>query len=1033
HKDGPLLIVAGAGTGKTTVVTQRILWLLTNPHNSPASPSYLKRGLGALQKGRVDVVKPENILAMTFTDKAAEEMVDRIDQLLPYGYTDLWVMTFHGFCERILKQHGLDIGIPNDFKLMNQTDAWFLVRKNLEEFSLDYYKPLGNPTKFIHALLQHFSRCKDEAVGPGEYLEYGKGLALNSDQETHNSPRPSYLKRGVPPLKVRGGEEELCNTDSKRINEIAEAYHVYQQQLLDNNALDFGDLLLYTLKLFRERPNILKQYQEQFKYVLVDEFQDTNWVQYELVKLLAAPRNNLTVVADDDQAIYQWRGASVSNVLRFKDDYPKSEQVVLVENYRSQQNILDTAYAFIQKNNPYRLEYQLSTVEDIVKHAKERGVALKNFKPINKKLKAMVGGEGVIEHIHAGTQEEEARMVVEKILELQRPDLRKSENRSLVSWSDFAILVRANSQANVFMRALDAADIPYQFMASEGLYAKPVVLDLLAYLRLLDNYHESPAVYRVLNWSVLGIAPGDIATLLQVARRKSWSLYEVLKQLQTIGGIAPDTRRRVTELLGWIERHRSLSRDKTAGQVLLAILEDTGYLKALTKASEKDRRALDAVGAIRQLYKKIEAFERTAKEPTVQHFMEYMDLALESGDEGSLEQDVESGPETVKILTVHGAKGLEFAHVFIVNLVELRFPSMDRKDPIQLPEALVKEIAPDADVHIQEERRLFYVAMTRAKHGLYFTSADDYGGTRKKKASRFLEEAGIASKQRATRSLQLATDRKPEARSQKPEAVHLPDQFSYTQLKAFETCPYQYRFAHILKIPVRGKGTFSFGRTMHLTLQRFFQGIIERNQQEQGTLFDARTEERKNRRTKALSVVDLLKIYDECWIDEWYESKAQKEEYREKGSAILKEFYAKHEGAWPTPQALEKSFMVKIGDVVLKGTIDRIDPLNDGVEIVDYKTGKPKSEMDGDTKEQLLIYQIAATEVLGEKPKFLSYWYFDNNSKVSFLGTAEEIEGVKAKIVATVDAMKTSDFAATPSPYVCKHCDFKEICEYRQI
>ncbi|MBI4276248.1 ATP-dependent helicase, partial [Candidatus Uhrbacteria bacterium] len=1005
HGDGPVLIVAGAGTGKTTVVTQRILWLI--------------------KEGKV---KPEEILAMTFTEKAAEEMVDRIDQLLPYGYVDLWVMTFHGFCERILKQHGLDIGIPNDFRLFNQTDAWFLVRKNLEKFSLDYYRPLGNPTKFIHALLQHFSRCKDEAVGPKEYVEYAKGLRLDAD----NAEGANNAPGGAGP----GSAGEIA-----RINEIAEAYHTYQQLLLDNNALDFGDLLLYTLRLFRERPNILKKYQEQFKYVLVDEFQDTNWVQYEMVKLLAAPRNNLTVVADDDQAIYQWRGASVSNVLRFNDDYPKSEQVVLVENYRSQQNILDTAYAFIQKNNPYRLEYQLSTVEDIVKHAKERGVALENFKPINKKLKAMVAGEGVIEHIHAATQEEEARAVVERILQITNHKYQTHSKSQITNWNDFAILVRANSQATVFMRSLDAADIPYQFLASQGLYAKPVVLDLLAYLRLLDNYHESSAVYRVLSWAHFGIPAADVVTMLGVSRRKSWSLYEVLKQLQTIGGIAPETRRRVAELLAWIERHRQLTREKTVGQILLAILEDTGYLKVLTKASETDRRSLDGVSTIRQLYKKIEGFERTAKEPTVQHFMEYMDLALESGDEGSLEQDVEAGPEAVKILTVHGAKGLEFAHVFIVNLVELRFPSMDRKDPIELPDALVKEITPEHDVHLQEERRLFYVAMTRAKHSLFFTSADDYGGARKKKVSRFLEEADIGTKERRnekTKELKNSFSVSPSLRSSvatPPSAVVLPDQFSFTQLKAFETCPYQYRFAHILKIPVRGKATFSFGRTMHLTLQKFFQRVIEVGGKKQSSLFEHSAENSKskilnskqtqNSKSKTSGAVPtlqvLLQIYDDCWIDDWYESKVQKEEYREKGKKILKEFYAKNSAAWPQPTALEKSFTVKIGDVVLKGTIDRLDPLDGGVEIVDYKTGKPKTAMDAETKEQLLIYQIAATEVLGEQPRLLSYWYLDDNSKVSFLGTGDEVTALKEKIIATVDEMKKSDFAATPSPYVCKN------------
>jgi DNA helicase-2/ATP-dependent DNA helicase PcrA len=322
---GPFLIIAGAGTGKTTVITKRIAWLILSKK-----------------------AKPEEILAVTFTEKAAGEMEERVDRLLPMGYLELWISTFHSFGERILKNHALEIGLPDDFKLLNQTEQNLLIRQNFDRFNLDYYRPLGNPTKFISALVKHFSRAKDEEVWPEDYLEYVKELKLNEEERNEVTKLRSYE---VTKLKEI---EEI-----KRLEEIANAYHVYQQLLLENNALDFGDLINYTLKLFRQRPHILEKYRQQFKYILVDEFQDTNWAQYELIKLLAAPQNNLTVCADDDQSIYKFRGASISNVLCFKKDYPQTKEIVLIKNYRSKQNILDLAYKFIQLNNPNRLEWQL--------------------------------------------------------------------------------------------------------------------------------------------------------------------------------------------------------------------------------------------------------------------------------------------------------------------------------------------------------------------------------------------------------------------------------------------------------------------------------------------------------------------------------------------------------------------------------------------------------------------------------------------------------------------------------------------------
>ena len=952
HDEGPLLIVAGAGTGKTTVITRRLAFLI-------------------LEKK----IKPDEILALTFTEKAAGEMEERADQLLPYGYVDLWISTFHSFCERILKEHAIDIGLPGDFKLLNQTEQWLLVRQNLEHFDLNYYRPLGNPTKFIHSLLKHFSRAKDEEIWPETYLDYAENLKLNKDS--------------------------AIAEDKDRLLEVASAYHAYQQLLLENNALDFGDLINYTLKLFRTRPAILEKYRQKFKYILVDEFQDTNWAQYELIKMLAAPKNNLTVVGDDDQSIYKFRGASISNILQFKNDYPESREIVIADNYRNKQNILDLAYKFIKQNDPNRLEAKLGIV---------------------KKLAARREGEGIIEHLHARTADAEARTVAEKILELKKNDKE-------VSWQDFAILVRANNQAEMFMQVFDQYGIPYHFLASAGLYSKPVILDIIAYLKTLDNYHESTALYRILNMPLAALAYDDIVALNFSVRKKNWSLYEAMKHAAAVG-VSGDGLRKVNKILGFVEKHTAIARERGVSKVVFKFLEDFSYLANLTKRAEKgDLRAAEDISYINQFLKKIEEFERTNAEKSVKNFMAELDMALESGEEGSLASEFDEGPDMVKILTVHGAKGLEFKYVFIVNLVDLRFPSTDRKEPIEMPTALVKEILPEGDIHLEEERRLFYVALTRARDGVFLTSASDYGGQRKKKLSRFLVELGFVEPEVKTPTGQVyfGEEVAENKTGRMVKKFWLPSKFSFTQLKAFETCPLQYKFAHVLSVPTRGKFTFSFGKSMHSTLQKFFDQTVKKINHCQTNLFG----EGGASESSVPSVEDLLKIYEETWINDWYESRSHEDEYRKLGRTILREFYRTHEGKWPKIKSLEQGFNLKVGDYTVRGVIDRIDAVPGGVEIVDYKTGSvPRDEKFLD-KDQLLIYQAAAREVFGEQPLMLSYYYLGENKKMSFLGTDREIVEIKEKIAATVEEIKKSEFPPKPSMFNCKNCDFKDICEHR--
>jgi len=958
HKTGPLMIVAGAGTGKTTVVTRRIAWLI-------------EQGL----------CKPDQILALTFTDKAAGEMEERVDQLLPYGYVDLHISTFHAFCEKILREFGAEMGLARDFKLLSELDTWLLMRKHFDRFVLNYYRPLGNPTKYLKGFLSHFSRLKDQAIDPDAYLSFVEDKLLDDDAK-------------------QAGDDV---SEKQRWSELARAYHTYQTILQEYDSLDFGDLILYTLKLLQSRPRILREVREQFQYVLVDEFQDTNHAQYELVKLIAAPSNNLTVVGDDDQSIYQFRGASLANILRFESDYPETTRVVLTKNYRSAQSILDQAHTFIQMNNPHRLESKSGLTKRLVAHS---------------------DSPGSIEHIHCSSLDEEVFAVVKKIIELKDQDAE-------LTWNDFAILVRSNSAGDEFAAAFERHGVPFQFLALSGLYTKPVILDLLAFMQVIDHPFDSPSFYRCLTSPMYEIDARSIAELNLLAQRKGKSLFETCEMAHSLVKLPVEVQTKLRDILFQLNSLRSSLQGKPATECFKQLVRKFGYIEYLNQKPEAEK--MESFRYLDQFLNRIKSFESRNDQKHLHGFLAEFDHERDAGEEGSLSVDFDAGPEVVRIMTVHASKGLEFKHVFIVNLVDRRFPAQARAESIPLPEALIGASEHD-DAHLHEERRLFYVAMTRAKEGLYFTSADDYGGSRARKLSRFLHELGYEkSNQTEKTTIHLFdVDRGEEFDrvTEKPVSIPVPKQFSFTQLAAFKTCPYQYKFAHVLKVPVFGRWTLSFGKTMHNTLQTYFTTWLERAGKRQSTLFDA-----PNPTTGAIPVSEqeLLDMYTHSWIDDWYENDTQREEYRKKGKESLKEYFAQFEQKRPSPLYLEQGFTLKFGDVILKGRIDRIDALLDGIEIIDYKTGSPKTEktLDTDAREQLLLYQMAAIDVLGLKPKKLTYHYLEDNSEVSFIGTDDELAKLRQSIIDRVHLIRQSIFEASPG-FHCRFCDFSDICEFRR-
>ena len=965
HGQGPLLIVAGAGTGKTTVITRRIAYLVEKK-----------------------IAKADEILALTFTDKAAGEMQERIDLILPLGYVDTWISTFHSFCERILKIHALDIGLPNDFELLDSTRQWVLVYNNFEKFNLDYYRPLGNPAKFIDALINHFSKCKDELITPGDYLEYAQSLRLESDQPTKTKKRSSSATNGLATDPVDAAE-------TARLEEVANAFHVYQKLLLDNNYLDFGDLINYTLELFKKRPQILKYYQNQFKFLMVDEFQDTNFAQYQLVKYLAGDTQNICVVGDDDQSIYKFRGASVSNILKFKDDYPKLKEITLVENYRSSKEILDLSYRLIQQNNPERLEVKLK---------------------INKQLKPNTKEPGLIEVLEAESLSAELNAVGKKILEL------KTKN---TSWNDFAVLVRSNSAAESLLPILAALQIPHTFLANTGLYKKPIILDLLAYMRLLDNVHDSFSLYRVLNMPIFQQNIHDIANILEFSRKKTLSLYQSLDQLKTSTQLAAEGRKKLEKLISLLNKHHALGQIKSAAENTVEIIKDlnlAAQIEADTLENAENRELIE------QFYKQIEKFEAESKDKSLHNFLYQLDLQQQAGDEGKISFNPDLGPESLKVMTVHSAKGLEFQTVFVINLVDKRFPTIGKRDPIEIPKALIKDILPEGDFHLQEERRLFYVAVTRAKKNLILTWAKDYGGKQLKKPSQFLLEAGLIPSEKINQATGKVVFNKPSIK--KTEVFQfLPDKFSYSQLKDFETCPLKYKYQYYLKLPVPGSQYLSFGNTMHKVFEEYLRKFKEDSSFSQPDLFG------KSKRQASLPDFEFLeKLYEKNWIDEWYESKAEKQRYKLQGKDMLKLFYQECKSNPPKPKYLEQSFVLFVDKFRLVGRIDRADEDGKGLIIYDYKTGATPKKSEKKDIDQLHIYQWAVQEYLKEKVAVLKYWYLkdkENQFLTEELADTKQIAQLKGELLGIMhkvrETIKHDLFKEEHKNTKSHNCDFEHL------
>lgn len=1292
HDGRPLLIIAGAGTGKTTVITKRIKHLIEVRH-----------------------INPYHIFAATFTEKATEEMKARLDTVMPFGYLEPWLGTFHGLCERLLQIEGLEIGLNPNFKILTQTDQWIFLREHLYQFDFNYYRPVSNPTKFISALIKFFSRLADEDISTHVFDEL-------VSRKTKQAKTP---------------EEQFAAT---RLSELNSAYQQYQQHKRENNFVDFGDLITLTLKLLRDRPNIKSKYQQQFSHILVDEFQDTNFAQFELIKLLAPPQNhpNLTVVGDDDQclppgtkiitnngqkniadikqgdlvlsgtgkgctsfvpvtrvmkstknarfltittssdasitatdnhkmfcyikrqpkiksyyyvylmnqrskgwrigitndlcvrlslerhadsiiaikscatqqearyfemlyslkycipttvfsarpntaivgvwldkllreidtqtsveklakdlcidlhaphvmpsgitrdtaarikinvylchrnyssktsrdgympkplishvvhmetsnteaikkltrlnihftkakkgirirkqvidlqealkfakqlevitggfideqaslarentqsvkgriipaknlqlgmyipvlkgkkliyeqiinisektkketvydlevvpthnyiadsiavhnSIYKFRGASVSNILEFKEIYPDAREIILSQNYRSTQGILDAAYQSIIQNNPDRLEVKLG---------------------LNKKLISQIEGDIQPITLQFSSVDEEVNWTINQIIELV--------SKHTISYKDIAIVARANSQLEPYVHALRLKGLPYQLVANHGLFDQEEIKTLLTFVKVLADPTDTLSLFQLSQAQVFSLDPKKILAHIQEAKVKSGALWDELKQ---------ESDEKTVKLVSTITDYQSLAGEKTISQILYQFINQSGYLKPLIEIESIENQL--KIKNLNLFFNQLKRFEMSSPDKSIVGFLNSLELWLEAGENPGQSQIEDI--DTISVMTIHAAKGLEFEAVFVGSLVAGRFPSNSKKDPIEVPGELIKEVLPEGDAHIQEERRLFYVALTRAKHFLYLTFSENVGGMRKRKMSGFINETKLPMGNLTT---------KPELSPlQSPALPPIPkylsggkydiDTVSYSQIDTFDACPLKYKYRYLLQIPAKSHHSLSFGRTIHQTLYQLHL------QEMHG---------------KSVELDALLNTYNKNFIEEGYENATHKQQRYEKGKESIIAYFHHYHELFGRPILLEQSFQFKLKTATLVGKIDRIDEIADGKhEIIDYKTGAHKDQKHADKDEQLTIYALAAKEVLHIPISQMSLYFIETSEdgktgeKITTTRSEAQLIEARVKLEKRIETMQVSDFPAKPDPVKCGFCEYNSLCPF---
>jgi DNA helicase-2/ATP-dependent DNA helicase PcrA len=1030
HPGGPTLVVGGAGTGKTRALIDRFAGLV-----AAGTP-------------------PGAILALAYSGAAAAEMREQLENRIETPWEELWVCTFRSFCARLLREEALEAGVDPFFVPVTPPDRLALLLESIDELALRRHEIRGNPAPLLGSFVSGIDRLKDEMIRPADYRAHAERLEA-------------------------AARDDADRAHAERELEVAHVYERHEALLAERGALDFGDLVLRAFDLLLEKPHVRRRLGERFRHVLVDDYQDANFAQVMLVRLLCEEHRNLTVAGDDDQAIHRLRGAATKNLDDFEREYEDAELISLVQSHRSGRRILKAARAVVEGS------------------------------PLPRREKRVTGrGNGEVRFWRCRSERAQAQQAA---VEAER-----LVNSAGVAPEQVCVLVRSmKSDGPLVGSALEERGVPFRLAGAAAYFQRSEVRDVLAWLRLLADPADSNAVVRALSRPPIELRPVDIARLTQLARRRKLDMISGIEAALESPGLSPEGRDRA---LVFLRVYRAASRafeEMAPDRFVHRLIERIGLRRQQVFAAQAN--TVERLVNIAKLADLAAGYVRREPGASSRDFARYLAAVAEAGlpEEEAAPPDL---PSAVQVMTMQAAKGREFDHVLVLGLSAARMPGQPRDaDPI--PDELLKETLPECDagaVHEAEMRRVLHVAMTRARKGLVLSwaeSSDRGPGSRpspffdearkalgakaetfdeelfgpaeglhstfrmmrdelldsvaqvggrlgemrldtylevSRSVARYLELLKLAALIERGKAGQAVSDALGEVNElllqgaspeqaelfrlsaldsylldtagderQRQEAIGTPADdtlepfiprrgeglmLSASDIETYRLCPLKYKFARVFRIPQEPSINQRFGIVVHQVLERFHA-------------------------TGGGSLEQLMQLFEAAWRRSGFSDSSDDLQFREKAVAALRRYWELDRERAAEPVWFERSFSFRLGPHLLRGRVDRVDKLPDGsYELVDYKTGKAKTEQQLREDVQLSLYQMGAREAWGVETAAQSYYYVLENQKVPVAHSEEELDRVRGTVAEIADGIMAHRFEPKPSFELCSFCDYRIVC-----
>jgi DNA helicase II / ATP-dependent DNA helicase PcrA len=952
HVQGPMLVIAGAGTGKTTVLTQRVANLIRDGH-----------------------ARPDEVVALTYSENSAAEMMGRVRAELKGTAIDgLQACTFHAWCNGLLQRRGAGFGV------LDEKDLWVFLRRRIRDLRLKHFVRAADVGQFLESLLDFMRRCQDELVGPAEYARYVEGL----ERGEFALPRIARSKK----------QAELEDAEVlERCQEIARVFATVENMLKEKNLGTFGHMITRAHELLQNDSALLEEERRRERFLLVDEFQDANYAQVEILGLLAGRDANVFVVGDPDQAIYQFRGASSEAFLLFAKKFPSARVVVLGKNRRSLTPILRCAFGIVNENPPVFAQKETGQKETVVSYQR---TPLESLRDEEARQKGESAAAPLVEIVTWGDKEVEAADLARRI-QKKRKDKDKAQR---LAWSDFAVLSRLHSHREELVREFTERGIPFSIEDLDVLDT-PEVRDVVACLTAAVSPNDAASLFRVAALPQFGINPLDLRAAMRAMGRRDPDLRVALEKLT--GG--PAVLKAVADAHGEVKKDGMRAHDAVNIVIRHFGLRRSPLVVAFLNFVEGwHEKAIVETGSPSE-------------------FLEYLDYFCQAGGAIALPR---SSDDAVQLLTAHAAKGLEFRHVAIIRGSSNWFPAGYHQPLIAFPAELRRSgsASDDKTLHEEEERRLFYVAMTRAKDTLAIY-AHQGRGKKDPKPTQFLRDFMLHPAYKkfwsthsaaAVQDSLFAEEEQKIAIQQSKVAEWLlmdPSTNFVTGLSAsaigiYEGCPLRFKLEREWNLPRDVSAALHYGAAMHAVLRTFY---------------DAQRYQRE------VSDGDLLEQFRSALAGAGIADRYQYELYLRQGTEQLRQFLeCARSGPAPEVVDTELRFEMQVGAAKLSGRVDRIDRTGpDTVAIVDYKTGKPQSQEDADESLQLSLYALAARDAWGKRAERLIFHNLENNTPIITTRNDCELEAAKARVEKVADGIAQGKFAAKPG-FHCAFCPYRNLC-----